>query len=48
VESLSVEIFKTQLDMVLGKLLSLTCLNTRVGLDDLKRSLPTSSDSVIQ
>jgi len=48
VESPSLEIFKSHLDMVLGSLLWVTLLEQGAGQDDLQRCLPTSAilDSV--
>jgi len=40
VESSSVEVFKTQLGVVLDSLFWLSLLEQRLGLDDLKRFLP--------
>ena len=45
VESPSMEIFKSRLDMVQGNWLHMALLEQRVGPDDLQRSLPTSAIS---
>lgn len=42
-ESPPLEVLKSQLDKVLGSLLSLTLLEQKIGLDDLKKSLLTSA-----
>ncbi|PKU39704.1 hypothetical protein llap_9991 [Limosa lapponica baueri] len=47
VESLSLETFKTRLEVFLCNLLWMTLLWQGVGLDDLQRSLPTPYHSVI-
>ena len=43
VESPSLEILQSHLDMVLGNWLSVALLEQGVGPDDLQRSLPTSA-----